>query len=192
MKKMLLLTIAFFAGLAFGQQPVQRTQGPLSPPSTPSSLSPLSPPSSPRHSPSLEFVMQLRVTLGETYTLGTTPQGRRTVVPITGGTFAGERLRGTILGGGADYQLTNGPRTTLEAIYTIRTDDGTYIHVRNRGIIANGTAADGQPTVYFKAAPQFEAPTDGPYSWLNDALFVCEPDFSEHFAGIVLNVWMVK
>ena len=63
---------------------------------------------------------------------------------------------------------------------------------RNRGIIAGGQDADGKPTFYFKAAPQFEAPADSKYGWLNNALFVCAPDFSQQFQGIVLNVWKVK
>lgn len=136
--------------------------------------------------PQLEFVMQLKVTLGEAYTVGDTPRGRRMVVPITGGTFSGPQLQGTIVPGGADWQLVSadGKRTELEAIYSIETDDGHYIHIRNRGIIAPG---------YFKAAPQFEAPADSPYGWLNNALFVCEPDFStKDFKGIVLNVWKIK
>ena len=66
-----------------------------------------------------------------------------------------------------------------------------YIHVRNRGIIYNGKDANGQPQFYFKAAPQFEAPTDSRYAWLNNAIFVCEPEFSREFKGIVLNVWKV-
>lgn len=43
----------------------------------------------PKDTPQLEFAMQLRVTLGQTYTLGETPHGRRIVIPITGGTFEG-------------------------------------------------------------------------------------------------------
>jgi hypothetical protein len=64
--------------------------------------------------------------------------------------------------------------------------------VRNRGIITAGKDADGKPTFYFKAAPQFEAPANGPYGWLNNALFICAPEFSPSFKGIVLNVWKVK
>lgn len=143
--------------------------------------------------PRLEFVMQLKVTLGEAYNVGATPQGNRNVIPITGGTFEGPLLRGTILSGGADYQLSNadGSRTTLEAIYSIRTADGVYIHVRNRGIIYNGKDEHGQPTFYFKAAPQFEAPAGSPYAWLNNAIYVCSPDFSQQ-GGITLNVWKVE
>lgn len=144
--------------------------------------------------PQTEFVMQLKVTLGETYTCGDTQHGRRTVIPITGGTFEGPRIKGTILNGGADYQLHNAAlnRTELEAIYSLKTDDGVYIHIRNRGIIANGKDEQGNPTFYFKCAPQFEAPSDSRYAWLNNSLFLCTPLFSQEFNGIVLNVWRVK
>ena len=146
----------------------------------------------PKDTPQLEFALQLRVTLGEAFSIENTQHGRRTVIPITGGTFEGPLLKGTILNGGADYQLNAENRTELEAIYCIKTDDGVYIHVRNRGIIANGKDANGKPTFYFKAAPQFEAPADSRYGWLNNALFICAPEWTKEFQGIVLNVWKVK
>ena len=147
----------------------------------------------PKQAPELEFALQLKVTLGQAFSIENTQHGRRTVIPITGGTFEGPGIKGTIINGGADYQLANAQgRTELEAIYCIKTDDGVYIHVRNRGIIASGKDADGKPTFYFRAAPQFEAPADSKYGWLNDALFVCAPEFSQQFQGIVLNVWKVK
>ena len=143
--------------------------------------------------PGLEFVMQLKVTLGETYSCGETQHGRRTVIPITGGTFEGPNIKGTILNGGADYQLATGGRTEIEAIYSIKTDDGIYIHIRNRGIIASGGAEQGgRPSFYFRCAPQFEAPADSKYAWLNNSLFLCAPSFSGGFNGITLNVWRVK
>ena len=148
----------------------------------------------PQNTPQLEFALQLKVTLGEAYSCGDTQHGQRTIIPITGGTFEGPAIKGTIINGGADYQLGNKAlnRTELEAIYCIKTDDGVNIHVRNRGIIANGKDEQGNPTFYFKAAPQFEAPADSKYAWLNNAIFVCQPDFSGGFKGIVLNVWKVK
>ena len=147
----------------------------------------------PKDAPQLEFALQLKVTLGQAFSIENTQHGRRTVIPITGGTFEGPGIKGTIINGGADYQLANAQgRTELEAIYCIKTDDGVYIHVRNRGIIASGQDADGKPSFYFRAAPQFEAPTDSKYGWLNNALFVCAPEFSQQFQGIVLNVWKVK
>ena len=147
----------------------------------------------PKDAPQLEFALQLKVTLGQAFSIENTQHGRRTVIPITGGTFEGPGIKGAIVNGGADYQLANAQgRTELEAIYCIKTDDGIYIHVRNRGIICGGQDADGKPTFYFRAAPQFEAPADSKYGWLNNALFVCAPEFSQGFQGIVLNVWKVK
>ena len=142
----------------------------------------------------MEFALQLKVTLGEAFTCGETQHGRRTVIPITGGTFEGPNIKGTIISGGADYQIANTAinRTELEAIYCIKTDDGVYIHVRNRGIICSDKDANGNPSFYFRAAPQFEAPADSKYAWLNNSLFLCAPSFSQGFQGIVLNVWRVK
>ena len=142
----------------------------------------------PKNTPQLEFAMQLRVTLGEAFSINNTQHGRRTVIPITGGEFDGPGLKGTIINGGADYQLNGADgRSEIEAIYCIKTDDGVYIQIRNRGIIASGNGG-----FYFKCAPQFEAPADSKYGWLNNALFICEPGFSQDFKGIVLNVWKVK
>ena len=148
----------------------------------------------PAAAPELEFALQLRVTLAQPFAIDNTQHGRRTVIPITGGTFEGPLLRGTIIDGGADYQLNSadGSRTELEAIYCIKTDDSIYIHVRNRGIISTAKDAEGRPSFYFRAAPQFEAPADSRYGWLNNALFVCAPEFSNDFKGIILNVWKVK
>lgn len=139
-----------------------------------------------------EFVMQLKVKLGNAYSLGGTEHGHRTVIPIKGGTFDGPLLKGTILDGGADWQLSQGSRTELEAIYSIMTDDSVYIHIRNRGLIYNGTDEHGQSVSYFKAAPQFEAPKDSRYAWLNHALFLCTPDARQEKGCIILNVWKVK
>ena len=148
----------------------------------------------PQDTPQLEFVMQLKVTLDQAYSVGEIPNGRRQVIPITGGTFEGPLLKGTILNGGADYQRssTDGKRTEIEAIYSIKTDDDVYIHIRNRGLICSGTTDDGKPQFYFRCAPQFEAPVGSRYEWLNNSLFLCAPSFSRDFKGITLNVWRVK
>ena len=144
--------------------------------------------------PTLEYVMQLNVSLGEAYQVGATSYGFRNVIPITGGTFEGPKLKGTIIPGGADWQLMeNGTgRTNVEAIYSIRTDDGAYIHVRNNGIISSGKDENGNPTFYFRCAPKFEAPADSKYAWMNNCLFVCAPDFGGPQGTITLKVWKVN
>jgi acetyl esterase/lipase len=146
----------------------------------------------PSDAPQVEFAFELKVKLGQAYSVGKTSHGERFVVPITGGTFEGEGLKGTIIEGGADYQLQDKEhgRTELEAIYCIRTDDGVNIHVRNNGLICNGKDANGNPTFYFRAAPKFEAPADSKYAWLNNSLFLCTPQFAQD--GIGLKIWRVK
>ena len=95
---------------------------------------------------------------------------------------------GEIIGGGADYQLIDQEhgRTEVEAIYSIKTDDGVYIHIRNCGLITMG-----QGGFYFRTAPKFEAPRDSKYAWLNDAIFVCMPGPGDGTGAIVLRVWKV-
>ena len=140
--------------------------------------------------PILEFVMELRVKIDKPFSVGRTPHGQRTVIPILGGTFEGPLLKGEILSGGADYQMSDEltHRTEIEAIYCIRTDDGVTIHVRNNGIIKMG----GQGGMYFRCAPKFEAPKDSKYAWMNESLFLCQPGFGGAGGGITLDVWKVK
>jgi hypothetical protein len=128
-----------------------------------------------------EFVLEAKVTVAMPLEHGTTPYGRRRVIHITGGTFAGPKLRGTVVPGGADWQMIRPDRVTeLMAVYDLKTDDGTFIHVTNRGLrhgpdevmqrLAYGETVD-PAEYYFRTAPVFEAPA-GPYDWLNRALFI--------------------
>lgn len=144
--------------------------------------------------PQLEFVVELKVKCEGAYQVGQTSHGNRFVIPIVGGTFEGPKMKGTILPGGADYQLQDNAhgRTELEAIYSIKTDDGVNIHIRNRGLICTGKDANGNPQFYFRTAPQFEAPMDSKYAWLNNAIFVCQPSMGGESGLICLKVWMVK
>lgn len=144
--------------------------------------------------PGLEFVCELRVNCGPAYTVGKTAHGTRMVIPILGGTFSGPAMKGEVIGGGADYQLVDQEhgRNEIEAIYSIKTDDGVFIHIRNCGLITMNRGENGAPSFYFRTAPKFEAPQDSPYDWLNNALFVCAPSWGSDFKGIVLNVWKIK
>lgn len=137
--------------------------------------------------PSLEYVCELKVTCDAAYGVGATQHGERVVIPITGGTFEGPQMKGIVLPGGADYQLVdkaNG-RTELEAIYSIRTDDGVNIHIRNCGLLIS---KNGE--FYFRTAPKFEAPIGSKYDFLNNAIFVCVPKGENGY--ISLKVWKVK
>lgn len=143
--------------------------------------------------PEVEFAFELKVTLGESYSVGEMSHGNRFVIPITGGTFEGPNIKGTIIPGGADYQLIDSKRnrTELEAIYSIRTDDGVCIHVRNKGIIWNGKDLNGNDMFYFRTAPQFEAPANSKYDWVNNSIFLCTVG-GWMDGGIILKIWRVK
>jgi len=54
----------------------------------------------------LEFAFEELVLLGTAMSPGNTAYGTRNIIPISGGTFAGPGLRGTIVPGGWDWQLT--------------------------------------------------------------------------------------
>lgn len=99
-----------------------------------------------------EFVYEAVVEIAAPVEVGPTPQGTRRYIPITGGSFEGPKILHRILPGGADWQ-TSRPigATELDALYSIRADDGTVIIVRNTGIAAGS---------YLRTAPRFVAPPD--------------------------------
>lgn len=115
--------------------------------------------------PALEFALEARVSIAPGIAAGPTSVGERRMVPITGGSFEGPRLKGEVLAGGADWQLTRPDGAmTIEAIYAIRTEDGAVISVRNCGVVDRASG-------YVRTTPAFEAPI-GPHDWLNKAVFV--------------------
>jgi hypothetical protein len=115
------------------------------------------------------FAFEEVVTLTPTEIIGDTPLGRRQRVPITGGTFSGPGIAGTVTPGGWDWQLIRADGSkVIEADYMIETDDHVPIHVHNVGITL--PAKDGHPA-YAWTVPTFEAPM-GKYGWLNDSIFL--------------------
>jgi hypothetical protein len=117
-----------------------------------------------------EFVLEARVTCDSPIVVGTSKQGKRQLIPITGGEFNGPSIKGRVLPGGADWQLVRPDGVTeIEARYAIQTDDGINISVVNRGIALYPPAFE---QVYVRTTPEFEAPSDSAYAWLNEAIFV--------------------
>ena len=128
-----------------------------------------------------EFLCKVEVSLEPPRELGETPLGRRRIIGITGGSFAGPRLSGRILPGGADWQVIRPDGVAcLDARYTLETGDGALIYVNNRGYrhgpkdvverLARGEEVD--PALYYmRTTPWFE--TSAPaYAWLNRAVCV--------------------
>ncbi len=132
--------------------------------------------------PSLEFIFAARVSVDHPLDLGDVGKGGRRIVPIGGGDFSGPNIRGKVLPGGADWQIirTDGV-AELEARYTLRTDDGALIYVRNLAyrhgppdVIA--ALAAGRPvdpaSYYFRGATFFET-SDARYAWITKRIVVC-------------------
>lgn len=135
----------------------------------------------PPAAPELEFVATASVQVGHPQEIGDTPQGRRRVIPILGGTVRGPMLEGTIVPGGADFQLIRTPRLTdIHARYVIATASGDLVYVENTGI-RTGSAQDiarlsrGEPVdpsrIYFRTQPRFETAARE-LAWLNEHLFI--------------------
>ncbi len=126
-------------------------------------------PAGAQQAPSLEFVFEETVALGQGIDPGATAQGGRFIIPITGGSFEGPQIRGTIMPGGWDWQLIrpDGCRE-VKADYFLKTDDGVVINVVNTGVICPG---EGGARRAVRTQPVFEAPR-GKYEWLSQTAFV--------------------
>ncbi|MDE2449213.1 MAG: DUF3237 domain-containing protein [Gammaproteobacteria bacterium] len=120
----------------------------------------------------MEFVLEAHVTVAPGIELGRTSQGDRRIVPITGGTFQGPRLSGTVLDEGEDSQLLRPDGVKeITARYVLRTTDDVRIYVVNCGLIAP-QEAQGPERFYKRTTPRFDAPSGSRYSWLNRAVFI--------------------
>jgi hypothetical protein len=129
-----------------------------------------------------ELAFEAHVLLSDMIVVGPSAHGFRRVVPITGGTFEGPRVRGRVLPSGQDHQFIRPDGVLeLEARYVLETDDGVPIVVVNRGlrrasaeVIERLTRGEIVPAseYYFRTCAQFEAPLVSPYAWLNAALFI--------------------
>jgi hypothetical protein len=119
--------------------------------------------------PGVEFVFAETVTLGKVVEVGKTVRGERRIIPITGGHFEGPQIRGEVMPGGWDWQLTRADGCTdVKADYFLKTDDGVVINVVNTGEICPGEK--GAPAAV-RTHPVFEPPL-GKYEWLGKQAFV--------------------
>jgi|WetSurMetagenome_2_1015567.scaffolds.fasta_scaffold15343_2 hypothetical protein len=110
------------------------------------------------------LVFEANLKLDQTYKLGKTPFGQREVIVFQEGTVSGEKIKGSVMPGGLDFQVgfSNGAME-IEEIFVLRTGDGKYIYLRSAG-----TAADRSD---LRMVPDFEAPNASDYGWLNTGKF---------------------
>jgi hypothetical protein len=116
--------------------------------------------------------------------VGPGPFGQRAIAPFTGGEFTGDRLKGTIMGAGADWILLGEDGFgRIDVRATFKTVDGALIYVQSYGLLeltADVMAVvEGSDTPtnfgeqYFFTNPRMET-GDERYSWVNQTLFVGE------------------
>jgi hypothetical protein len=139
--------------------------------------------------PRLEFVMEVRLTFPEVYTLANVPSGgMRSAVLVSGGTFEGPLLNGrAVPGSGGDYAYFRPDDVAVfDARYLLEEDDGTLILLTNKGYLWGrkpdtmqrlrdwafaGGAPVGHEEYYLRGNPTFEVPT-GKHDWLTKHVFV--------------------
>jgi Protein of unknown function (DUF3237) len=149
--------------------------------------------------PRLSLAMVLHVKVGAPMEIGNVPGGRRRIIPIEGGTFEGPKLRGTVLSGGADWQIVRPDGLSeLDTRYVLKTDAGELIYIQNAGIrhappeITKKLLAgeDVDPSlVYFRTVPTFETAAPN-LQWLTRSIFIGTGE--RHPNNVVIRVWAVE
>ncbi|WLI09035.1 DUF3237 domain-containing protein [Pseudomonas sp. FP597] len=132
--------------------------------------------------PNLQRVLTLRVAIGPGVMLGDSVDGVRCNYPIVGGTFEGVGVSGQVLAGGEDLFLLRPDGVgQLDARYSLRTDQGELINLRNRGLLnmteyGRQLEREGQwpiPEAEYRCTctPVFQVPK-GRLDWLSRASFI--------------------
>ncbi len=132
--------------------------------------------------PTLMQVYRLEATAGEPLELGEIAEGRRRIVPLTGGSFTGPELKGRLLpGSSADWQIVLADGTALGDIrYTLQTDDGELLYVQSRGVrhgsadalarLAHGEDVDASEYT-FRTSTWIETAAPA-LEWLNKGVYI--------------------
>jgi Protein of unknown function (DUF3237) len=135
-------------------------------------------------SPLLAHLFTLSAGIGRSDDTGDGAAGRRIRDSVGEGTFAGERLRGELLPGSADWRLIRGDITSVvDARVMLRTDDGALIYMSYGGrivvppdVLAQARDPERRHLLdpaayYFRTAPVFETGAEG-YRWLNNIMCI--------------------
>lgn len=141
-----------------------------------------------------ELVLEVQVEIQPPMVVGQTFNGYLKVIPIAGGTFQGEQLRGEVIAGGADWNTVfgSGPED-LEGIrqvfakYTLKTEDGAYISVENEG----WKAVDQASATAIATVPKLRT-ADPRYHWLNYGVYVGSLTPRPDGSGVTLRFYRMK
>jgi hypothetical protein len=118
----------------------------------------------------------------EVIDVGSGPFGQRAIATFTGGELTGERLKGTLVGAGADWALI-GPDgfIRVDVRTSLHTVDGAYIYFQYSGLLEVTPAfiaintGGGEPTgfgdQYFFTNLRLETGAER-YAWVNRTMFL--------------------
>jgi hypothetical protein len=148
----------------------------------------------------LTHVYRLEATLGEPLDLGDVAEGRRRIVPLTGGMITGPAINGKLLAGAsADWQIVLPDGTAVADIrYTLQTNAGDLLYVRSRGVrhgsaevlarLARGEDVDaGEYT--FRTSAQIETAAPD-LDWVNKGVFIGVA--GRRAAGVLYDIYLVE
>ena len=149
--------------------------------------------------PTLQLLYTSSIDIAAPLDVGKAPYGQRRIINITGGAFAGPRLSGRILPGGADWQIVRSDGIVeVDARYTLETDDGALIYITNWGLRHGppgviGRLSAGEPVdpreYYFRTTPTFETAAPA-YAWLNGVIAVAAGE--RRADAVIITVYEVK
>ena len=92
--------------------------------------------------------------------------GHTRIAPVTGGTFGGPGIEGTVHPGGADWITQVAGHSSLDVRITLETDDGALIYMTYTGVVSSGASG-----LYWRVRPVFSTASEK-YDWLNHAVFI--------------------
>lgn len=126
--------------------------------------------------PGLAHLFDLTIELSPPHEGGDGAKGRHRIIPIVGGRVAGDRVSGTILPIGADWQTVRSDSVAkLDARYAFETDDGALVEIQNFGfrhgpaevLAAVARGEDVDPGAYYMRTKALFVTADPRYDWLN-------------------------
>tara|TARA_B100000902_G_C27054927_1_gene786074 strand:+ start:383 stop:844 length:462 start_codon:yes stop_codon:yes gene_type:complete len=132
--------------------------------------------------PQFKHLFDITLDIGNSHDLGSTPQGKKRIVQVTGGKFFGDRASGHVRSeAAADWVLVRPDKSIkLDVRLTLETSDRALIFMRYEGIrhsspaiaskLANNEPID--PSLYYwRASPFFETSNHN-YLWINNIVSI--------------------
>ena len=133
-----------------------------------------------------ELLFEITALLDKPIEIGESAVGKRTIYPVTGGTFKGPELKGKVLPNGGDWLLmVDSTTANIDVRILLETNEGDKIYTHYNGYIHYKT--DG--SYYFRTTPVFETSSEK-YSWLNHTIAVGVGELIE--GGVKYKVYAIK